>query len=123
MCLALLFLFLLVFIRFPLCLHLLYVRGCPKAYHAACIKRDEAFFRSRAKWNCGTCRFTYIYILFVWIILILNFHNLNFVAYPHSIMFALGFCDWWVFDLVVVTVENSGESSKFYGSISTYKIR
>ncbi|XP_052191098.1 zinc finger CCCH domain-containing protein 44-like isoform X2 [Diospyros lotus] len=28
-------------------------RGCPKAYHPACIKRDEAFFRSRAKWNCG----------------------------------------------------------------------
>lgn len=28
-------------------------RGCPKAYHAACIKRDESFFRSRAKWNCG----------------------------------------------------------------------
>ncbi|XP_062102520.1 zinc finger CCCH domain-containing protein 44 isoform X2 [Humulus lupulus] len=28
-------------------------RGCPKAYHPACIKRDDAFFRSRAKWNCG----------------------------------------------------------------------
>ncbi|KAI8018079.1 Zinc finger CCCH domain-containing protein 44 [Camellia lanceoleosa] len=28
-------------------------RGCPKAYHPACIKRDEAFFRSRVKWNCG----------------------------------------------------------------------
>lgn len=28
-------------------------RGCPKAYHPACIKRDESFFRSRAKWNCG----------------------------------------------------------------------
>ncbi|KAG4153742.1 hypothetical protein ERO13_D03G011000v2 [Gossypium hirsutum] len=27
--------------------------GCPKAYHPACIKRDEAFFRSKAKWNCG----------------------------------------------------------------------
>jgi hypothetical protein len=32
---------------------LLLVRGCPKAYHPACIKRDEAFFKSRAKWNCG----------------------------------------------------------------------
>ncbi|RVW51534.1 Zinc finger CCCH domain-containing protein 44 [Vitis vinifera] len=32
-------------------------RGCPKAYHAACIKRDESFFRSRAKWNCGTLWF------------------------------------------------------------------
>ncbi|KAE9606659.1 putative chromatin regulator PHD family [Lupinus albus] len=36
-------------------------RGCPKAYHPACIKRDEAFFQSTAKWNCGwhicsTCR-------------------------------------------------------------------
>ncbi|KAK4347992.1 hypothetical protein RND71_034331 [Anisodus tanguticus] len=29
-------------------------KGCPKAYHPACIKRDEAFFRSKAKWNCGT---------------------------------------------------------------------
>ncbi|KAI4325798.1 hypothetical protein MLD38_031165 [Melastoma candidum] len=28
-------------------------RGCPKAYHPACIKRDESFFRSKAKWNCG----------------------------------------------------------------------
>ncbi|KAL2497665.1 Zinc finger CCCH domain-containing protein 44 [Abeliophyllum distichum] len=28
-------------------------RGCPKAYHPACIKRDEAFFSSNAKWNCG----------------------------------------------------------------------
>ncbi|KAI7734951.1 hypothetical protein M8C21_021943, partial [Ambrosia artemisiifolia] len=28
-------------------------RGCPKAYHPACIKRDEAFFESAAKWNCG----------------------------------------------------------------------
>ncbi|KAM3756681.1 hypothetical protein ACB098_02G130300 [Castanea mollissima] len=28
-------------------------RGCPKAYHPSCIKRDEAFFKSRAKWNCG----------------------------------------------------------------------
>ncbi|OMO84586.1 Zinc finger, PHD-type [Corchorus olitorius] len=27
-------------------------RGCPKAYHPACIKRDEAFFKSKAKWNC-----------------------------------------------------------------------
>ncbi|KAE8707116.1 hypothetical protein F3Y22_tig00110387pilonHSYRG00898 [Hibiscus syriacus] len=26
---------------------------CPKAYHPACIKRDEAFFKSKAKWNCG----------------------------------------------------------------------
>ena len=32
---------------------LLLVRGCPKAYHPSCIKRDEAFFKSRAKWNCG----------------------------------------------------------------------
>ncbi|KAK1422155.1 hypothetical protein QVD17_25076 [Tagetes erecta] len=28
-------------------------RGCPKAYHPACVKRDEAFFQSTAKWNCG----------------------------------------------------------------------
>ncbi|CAA0839215.1 Zinc finger CCCH domain-containing protein 44 [Striga hermonthica] len=28
-------------------------KGCPKAYHPACIKRDEAFFRSKTKWNCG----------------------------------------------------------------------
>ncbi|XP_040955099.1 vacuolar-processing enzyme isoform X2 [Gossypium hirsutum] len=29
-----------------------FVCGCPKAYHPACIKRDEAFFKSKAKWNC-----------------------------------------------------------------------
>ncbi|XP_020552374.1 zinc finger CCCH domain-containing protein 44-like isoform X3 [Sesamum indicum] len=28
-------------------------KGCPKAYHPACIKRDEAFFKSKAKWTCG----------------------------------------------------------------------
>ncbi|KAG6392792.1 hypothetical protein SASPL_147018 [Salvia splendens] len=28
-------------------------KGCPKAYHPACIKRDEAFFKSKAKWNCA----------------------------------------------------------------------
>ncbi|KAJ0845330.1 putative chromatin regulator PHD family [Helianthus annuus] len=28
-------------------------RACPKAYHPACIKRDEEFFESAAKWNCG----------------------------------------------------------------------
>ncbi|XP_062205762.1 zinc finger CCCH domain-containing protein 44-like isoform X2 [Phragmites australis] len=28
-------------------------RGCPKVYHPACIKRDESFFRSRGKWDCG----------------------------------------------------------------------
>ncbi|PWA56507.1 zinc finger, CCCH-type [Artemisia annua] len=28
-------------------------RGCPKAYHPACVKRDEAFFQSKAKWTCG----------------------------------------------------------------------
>ncbi|KAK1586404.1 hypothetical protein Q3G72_002221 [Acer saccharum] len=28
-------------------------KGCPKAYHPSCIKRDEAFFQSKAKWNCG----------------------------------------------------------------------
>ncbi|XP_050209809.1 zinc finger CCCH domain-containing protein 44-like isoform X2 [Mercurialis annua] len=28
-------------------------RGCPKAYHPACVKRDESFFQSKLKWNCG----------------------------------------------------------------------
>ncbi|CAJ2646516.1 unnamed protein product [Trifolium pratense] len=28
-------------------------RGCPKAYHPACVKRDEEFFRLTEKWNCG----------------------------------------------------------------------
>ncbi|XVF01013.1 hypothetical protein REPUB_Repub04eG0051200 [Reevesia pubescens] len=28
-------------------------RGCPKAYHPACVGRDEAFFRAKGKWNCG----------------------------------------------------------------------
>ncbi|PWA56667.1 zinc finger, CCCH-type [Artemisia annua] len=28
-------------------------RNCPKAYHPACIKRDEAFFESAARWTCG----------------------------------------------------------------------
>ncbi|KAM7265637.1 hypothetical protein ACFE04_003320 [Oxalis oulophora] len=28
-------------------------RGCPKAYHPACVNRDEAFFQTKGKWNCG----------------------------------------------------------------------
>ncbi|OMO74403.1 Zinc finger, PHD-type [Corchorus capsularis] len=28
-------------------------RGCPKAYHTSCVGRDEAFFQSKGKWNCG----------------------------------------------------------------------
>ncbi|GAB4847502.1 hypothetical protein Ancab_026560 [Ancistrocladus abbreviatus] len=28
-------------------------RDCPKAYHPSCVKRDEAFFRGRVRWNCG----------------------------------------------------------------------
>jgi hypothetical protein len=32
---------------------LVIIRGCPKAYHPSCINRDEAFFQSKGKWNCG----------------------------------------------------------------------
>ncbi|KAF4369619.1 hypothetical protein G4B88_021424 [Cannabis sativa] len=28
-------------------------RGCPKAYHPSCVNRDEAFFRTKGRWNCG----------------------------------------------------------------------
>ncbi|KAL4572963.1 hypothetical protein LXL04_019752 [Taraxacum kok-saghyz] len=28
-------------------------RNCPKAYHASCVNRDEAFFQSKGSWNCG----------------------------------------------------------------------
>ncbi|KAI7737268.1 hypothetical protein M8C21_023001, partial [Ambrosia artemisiifolia] len=28
-------------------------RNCPKAYHPACINREEAFFQTKGKWNCG----------------------------------------------------------------------
>lgn len=31
----------------------MWFRSCPKAYHPACIKRDESFFKSKAKWYCG----------------------------------------------------------------------
>ncbi|PIN07649.1 RNA polymerase I transcription factor UAF [Handroanthus impetiginosus] len=30
-------------------------RGCPKAYHPSCVNRDEAFFKSKGRWNCGKC--------------------------------------------------------------------
>nr|XP_043638669.1 zinc finger CCCH domain-containing protein 19-like [Erigeron canadensis] len=29
------------------------MRNCPKAYHLSCINRDEAFFQTKGKWNCG----------------------------------------------------------------------
>ncbi|KAI6677653.1 hypothetical protein NL676_038449 [Syzygium grande] len=28
-------------------------RGCPKVYHPSCVNRDEAFFRTKGRWNCG----------------------------------------------------------------------
>ncbi|KAG7640969.1 Zinc finger CCCH-type [Arabidopsis suecica] len=28
-------------------------RGCTKAYHPSCVDRDEAFFQTKGKWNCG----------------------------------------------------------------------
>ncbi|XP_058777787.1 zinc finger CCCH domain-containing protein 44-like [Vicia villosa] len=28
-------------------------RGCPKAYHPACVKRGEEFFRATERWSCG----------------------------------------------------------------------
>ncbi|KAG2669491.1 hypothetical protein I3760_14G037600 [Carya illinoinensis] len=28
-------------------------RGCPKAYHPSCVNRDEAFFQTKGRWNCG----------------------------------------------------------------------
>nr|XP_043633183.1 zinc finger CCCH domain-containing protein 19-like [Erigeron canadensis] len=28
-------------------------RNCPKAYHPACVNRDDAFFKSKGRWNCG----------------------------------------------------------------------
>ncbi|CAK8539974.1 unnamed protein product [Lathyrus sativus] len=28
-------------------------RGCPKAYHPACVKRGEEFFRATDRWSCG----------------------------------------------------------------------
>ncbi|KAJ0428473.1 putative chromatin regulator PHD family [Helianthus annuus] len=28
-------------------------RNCPKAYHPACINREEAFFQTKGRWNCG----------------------------------------------------------------------
>ncbi|CAH2051656.1 unnamed protein product [Thlaspi arvense] len=31
-------------------------RGCPKAYHPSCVDRDEAFFQSKGKWNCGCAK-------------------------------------------------------------------
>ncbi|KAK8529972.1 hypothetical protein V6N12_060735 [Hibiscus sabdariffa] len=38
-------------------------RGCPKAYHSACVGRDEAFFQSRGKWNCGMSSCLPIYMI------------------------------------------------------------
>ena len=66
---------------------LLNVRGCPKAYHPACIKRDEAFFRSKAKWNCGMLLFlTYISKVVSCIISVDLFY--------FSCMIYLKFCDY-----------------------------
>ncbi|KAL9245663.1 hypothetical protein vseg_019288 [Gypsophila vaccaria] len=28
-------------------------RDCPKAYHPACVKREESFFRPNIRWTCG----------------------------------------------------------------------
>ncbi|KAL0333009.1 UNVERIFIED_CONTAM: Zinc finger CCCH domain-containing protein 44 [Sesamum calycinum] len=48
-------------------------KGCPKAYHPACIKRDEAFFKSKAKWTCGKFPFPFVgtYVVYVGKLLII----------------------------------------------------
>ncbi|KAL6846009.1 hypothetical protein ACP4OV_023457 [Aristida adscensionis] len=28
-------------------------RGCPKAYHPSCVNRDDDFFKTKGRWNCG----------------------------------------------------------------------
>ncbi|TQD74755.1 hypothetical protein C1H46_039704 [Malus baccata] len=43
-------------------------RGCPKAYHPSCIKRDETFFKSKAKWNCVVRRLPIIGAILVHIL-------------------------------------------------------
>ncbi|KAG6413442.1 hypothetical protein SASPL_126152 [Salvia splendens] len=40
-------------------------RGCPKAYHPSCVNRDEAFFKSKGRWNCGMGFSDGIYVAFV----------------------------------------------------------
>lgn len=44
-------------------------RGCPKVYHPACINRDEAFFRSRARWNCGKSTHMLLYSVYYRVVL------------------------------------------------------
>ncbi|KAL0448450.1 UNVERIFIED_CONTAM: Zinc finger CCCH domain-containing protein 44 [Sesamum latifolium] len=48
-------------------------KGCPKAYHPACIKRDEAYFKSKAKWTCGEFPFPFVgtYVVYAGKLLIL----------------------------------------------------
>lgn len=34
-----------------------FIRNCPKAYHPSCVNRDEKFFRTKGRWNCGELYF------------------------------------------------------------------
>ncbi|CAA7410914.1 unnamed protein product [Spirodela intermedia] len=44
-------------------------RGCPKVYHPSCVNRDEAFFRSKGRWNCGKfCFHSWNGCIFLWTI-------------------------------------------------------
>uniref|UniRef100_A0A2P2KIN2 Zinc finger PHD-type domain-containing protein n=1 Tax=Rhizophora mucronata TaxID=61149 RepID=A0A2P2KIN2_RHIMU len=47
-------------------------RGCPKAYHPACVNRDEAFFRAKGRWNCGNFLLSSSFAFFISLLLKLS---------------------------------------------------
>lgn len=88
--------FVILFIMFLFCLfgnfivfYFVFIRGCPKAYHPSCVNRDEAFFQTKGKWNCGKIPYSEsVIILFIMV----------------SLLFILGFSSVFVFAFQYIRV-------------------
>uniref|UniRef100_A0A453JDQ7 Zinc finger CCCH domain-containing protein 44 n=1 Tax=Aegilops tauschii subsp. strangulata TaxID=200361 RepID=A0A453JDQ7_AEGTS len=90
-------------------------RGCPKVYHPACIKRDESFFTSRTKWNCGwhicsSCEKAGHYMCYT-----CTFSACK-VCVKHGKFFAVrgakGFCDTCFGTILLIETKDEGDDTK-----------
>ncbi|EMS45712.1 Zinc finger CCCH domain-containing protein 20 [Triticum urartu] len=89
--------------------------GCPKVYHPACIKRDDSFFTSRTKWNCGwhicsSCEKAGHYMCYT-----CTFSACK-VCVKHGKFFAVrgakGFCDTCFGTILLIETKDEGDDTK-----------
>ncbi|CAM0870963.1 unnamed protein product [Alopecurus aequalis] len=88
-------------------------RGCPKVYHPACVKRDDAFFQGRSKWNCGwhicsSCEKSVHYMCYTCTFSVCK------VCIKHGKFFSVrgtkGFCDTCYGTILLVEAKDEGDT-------------